>query len=101
LRRAHPALLHGSLMRLDLPPPLIGFERIDAAERLLCVFNPSGRPIRIALAAYREAAVLDEYGDAGPRAGDRTTLPPFGVFFAALDRAAVAAVAGAEVHAAR
>ena len=101
LRQAHPALLHGSLRRLDLSPPLIGFERVDEAERLLCVFNPSGRPIRIALAAYREAAVLDEYGDAGPRAGDRTTLPPFGVFFAALDRAAIASAAGAEANAVR
>ena len=39
LRRAHPALLLGSITMLDTPDPILAFEREAAGERLLCVFN--------------------------------------------------------------
>jgi alpha-glucosidase len=39
LRKGHEALRTGSLRPLDLPRPLLGFERSDGISRLLCVFN--------------------------------------------------------------
>ena len=39
LRRAHPALMLGSITMLDTPDPILAFEREAAGERLLCVFN--------------------------------------------------------------
>jgi len=39
LRRKHPALRHGRLDLLDVPPPLLAFRRRADAECLLCVFN--------------------------------------------------------------
>jgi alpha-glucosidase len=37
LRKRHPALRTGSIRPVDVPPPLLGFERGEG--RLLCVFN--------------------------------------------------------------
>jgi alpha-glucosidase len=96
LRQAHPALRHGSLRRLDLPPPLIAFERCHEGERLLCAFNLSDRPVRVSLAAYPEAVVLGEHGNAGLRVGDTVLLPPYGVLFAELDQAIAASAIEAE-----
>jgi alpha-glucosidase len=39
LRKRHPALRTGSIRPVDVPPPLLGFERGDGEGRLLCVFN--------------------------------------------------------------
>ena len=39
LRKAEPALRLGSLRFLDLPAPLLGFERSDGDDVLTCVFN--------------------------------------------------------------
>ncbi|HYN38059.1 MAG TPA: alpha-glucosidase, partial [Rhodospirillales bacterium] len=38
-RRRHQALIRGSIRFLDVPPPLLAFERAAGTERLLCVFN--------------------------------------------------------------
>lgn len=39
LRRAHAALRLGTLSFLDVPEPLLAFERVAGPERLLCLFH--------------------------------------------------------------
>jgi alpha-glucosidase len=39
LRKAHSALRSGRFRSLKLRPPLLGFERLDAGQRIRCLFN--------------------------------------------------------------
>ena len=41
LRKSHAAMRVGSFISLSLPPPLLGFERVEASERIRCLFNLS------------------------------------------------------------
>jgi alpha-glucosidase len=45
LRRAHGALRCGSLERLDLPAPLLGYDRVLEGERVRVVLNLSAEPV--------------------------------------------------------
>ena len=89
-RKAHPALREGDLRLIDLPAPLIGFERASPGERLLLVFNPSGRAVRLALAEYGALRPLDDHGLPMRIEADVALLPPCGVLAAALEPAAAA-----------
>jgi alpha-glucosidase len=44
LRRSSPALRTGSFQPLDLPAPLLGFDRINGPNRLRCLFNLDSAP---------------------------------------------------------
>ncbi len=44
-RRASPALVAGSLRPLDLPAPLLGFDRAEGMDRVRCLFNLSPDPV--------------------------------------------------------
>jgi alpha-glucosidase len=44
LRQSRPALRWGSAEAVDVPAPLVAFERRNGAERLLCVFNLGEEP---------------------------------------------------------
>lgn len=92
-RRAHPALRYGTLHVVDLPSPLIGFERAAAGERIVAVFNPGERPLRVSLPAYAGARPLDGHGGPGFE-GEDLVLPAYGTFFGVLTEAAVTASAG-------
>jgi alpha-glucosidase len=93
-RKAHPALGAGELRVVAVPAPLIGFERISPAERLLLVFNPSDRAQRFALADLGAILPLEDHGLAMLVDGDVALLGPYGIFVAAVE-AATAAQAGA------
>nr|WP_295373276.1 alpha-amylase family glycosyl hydrolase [uncultured Sphingosinicella sp.] len=43
LRKAHPALRTGTIRPVDVPPPLLAFERAEG--ELLCVFNLGEHPV--------------------------------------------------------
>lgn len=45
IRRASPALVAGDLLPLDLPAPLLGFDRIGGGQRIRCLFNISADPV--------------------------------------------------------
>ena len=64
-RRRHAALRAGTLHFLDLPEPLLAFERRAGGERLLCLFNfgAAAQPVPAELA--RSWRVLERLGDAG------------------------------------
>jgi len=46
LRKAHPALRLGKFVSRKLPPPLLGFERVETGERIRCLFNLGDSPAR-------------------------------------------------------
>ena len=85
-RKAHGAVRCGSLVRLDPPAPLLGFERVDAGERLLFLFNPSERPATLSLRHEGLRRILDEVSTI-TRAGDAIVFPPYGVLVAELEAA--------------
>ena len=51
LRRSSPLLRAGSFRPLDLPPPLLGFERVGEAGVLRCLFNLTDKTQDCALLA--------------------------------------------------
>jgi alpha-glucosidase len=63
-RRAHPALVRGGLVLLDLPEPLVGFFRQDAHERVLCLFNLSPGAVDVPALDIEATATLPPYGTA-------------------------------------
>ena len=80
-RKAHPALVTGSLALLDTTAPIFAIERAEGGERILCVFNLSNAPAQFAAAGDWQP--LDGHGCAAAAFDGRTvSLPPFGVFFA-------------------
>lgn len=46
-RRASPEIVSGDLTPLDLPAPIVGFERQTLERRTLCLFNLSGAPVSL------------------------------------------------------
>ena len=54
----------GGLRVLDLPEPLIGYSRHDAAEDVLCLFNLSGDSVDLPSGLDGAPAMLGPYGTA-------------------------------------
>lgn len=75
-RKAHPALLTGSIRFLDTPEPVLAFVRTREDRTILCAFNLSGNTVAVTL----EGTALPGHGFEG----DAHRLPPYGAFFAAL-----------------
>jgi len=46
LRKAYSAIRSGRFVALDLPAPLMGFERVDGGQRIRCLFNLGHRAKR-------------------------------------------------------
>ncbi|KQT83187.1 alpha-glucosidase [Aurantimonas sp. Leaf443] len=84
LRRAHPALRHGTLRFLDLGPGLLAFEREAESDRVLCVFNLSRAPAEFEAPQSRPLGGAPELG-ASQGAGARLRLDTHGAYFARLD----------------
>jgi alpha-glucosidase len=53
-RKAHPALVDGDIAFLKANEPVLAFRRSTDAESILCVFNLSPEPVRIALTGDAE-----------------------------------------------
>lgn len=67
LRRASPALRHGTLSLLrDLPPGVLGYARAAGAERLLLLANMGSAPARVRLPIPRDPDLV--IGTASPAA---------------------------------
>ncbi|WP_380069518.1 alpha-amylase family glycosyl hydrolase [Dankookia sp. GCM10030260] len=72
LRRAEPALRHGTAAELDLPAPLFGFTREAAGQRVTLVFNLAEAPVALPAGLLAGMAGLSGFDAA---AG---VLPAFG-----------------------
>jgi alpha-glucosidase len=99
-RKAHPALVAGDLILLDVPAPLIGFARACAEERLFLLFNPSAMPVRVSVSRFGALVPVDDLGATALLEGEIAVLPPYGAFVATpreeAPRRAVMARAGVE-----
>ena len=74
-RRATPALRVGELVPLDLPAPLVGFERVCPNTRVRCVFNLSGEAVAVPLPLAEATLALPH----APVPGVPEVLGPWGV----------------------
>ena len=83
-RRHEPALRQGDLQVLELPQPLIGFERIRDHSRVVAIFNLSDEPAVGSLGDYAAVCPLEESGCNARIDGDDVYLPPYGFLFAAV-----------------
>jgi alpha-glucosidase len=83
-RKAHPALVSGSIRMLPAPEPVLAFERRLGEERLLCAFNFSPRPVRMSLKDL-PCAPLAGHGFDAELAGAELALPGHGAFFGTLE----------------
>jgi alpha-glucosidase len=83
LRRAEPALRTGAVRFLDLPSPLLGFDRSEGARRIRCVFNVSSQRVRVGSEWLGGATPLAAEGYS-PGSG---TLESFGFCIASIDAA--------------
>jgi alpha-glucosidase len=82
-RSRQPALCQGDIRFIDLPEPLLGFNRTLDSQSILAVFNLSDRPQTAALPAHWFITPLDDHGlSAGHVSGRTLQLPAHGVFFA-------------------
>jgi alpha-glucosidase len=87
-RREQPALRRGGLRPLDLPAPLVGFERMLGDRRLLAIFNPGEAPARFERTDDAPLRPLAGHGFSADWTADAVLLPPYGVLFAEADAAA-------------
>lgn len=82
-RKGHPALTRGSIRFLDVPAPLLAFERAAGAERLLCAFNlgRAGRHFSVTAKAVPLAAPEA----AGSVADGGFCIPAWGIMLATIE----------------
>ncbi|MCB4820355.1 alpha-amylase family glycosyl hydrolase [Roseicella aerolata] len=73
LRKAEPALRHGTATALDLPAPLFGFVRETAGQRVTLVFNLSDEAVALPPGLLEEMTGLGHFG--APPTG---VLPAYG-----------------------
>ena len=84
-RRVEWALRHGRSRFLDLPEPVLAFQRGEGDGALLCLYNLSPRPVRLTLTG---CGALTGPAQAAERTGDVMALGPNGYAFARPDGAA-------------
>ncbi len=76
-RRAHRALVKGTMDFIDLGPDILAFTRQTGGEALLCVFNLSDTTATVTLPGDLHAAPLTGHGLVGTLAGNALDLPAF------------------------
>ncbi|MEX6507033.1 alpha-glucosidase family protein [Jiella sp. M17.18] len=82
-RRAHPALVAGTIAFLDAGPDVLAFVREGAGERILCAFNLSEAEAALDIGADRPVP-LEGHGFSGQLDGGRVILPAHDGFVAML-----------------
>ena len=79
-RRAHPALIRGSIETLDAPVGVLAFLRDGEGERLYCAFNMTEQPVTVPVPAGFDLTASDAPGiDYQPQQG-ALSLAPFGAY---------------------
>jgi alpha-glucosidase len=83
-RKRQDVMLSGKFREVDTIPQLYAFERFTDQQRLLCVFNLTHTPVRFALDRFPGWGAVEGHGFSATADDSGVTLPPHGVFFAAL-----------------
>jgi alpha-glucosidase len=84
-RKRHRALIDGDIRFLDMPEPVLAFERAGAGKRLLCVFSLGYDPVHVRLSVEGAPTALEGPGLSGEIDGDHVRLPGYGAVFAVLE----------------
>ncbi len=84
LRQANPALRWGDIVFLDVPNPLLAFERTFQEARILCAFNMGSQPAEFAADWLYSAAALNVDGGNATLTAGKLTLAPYGFWLARL-----------------
>ncbi|MDR3494809.1 MAG: alpha-glucosidase family protein [Ancalomicrobiaceae bacterium] len=85
-RKHQTALQKGGMRFLDVPEPLIAFERSHGNESVLVVLNLGAEPASAEIAGLPAATALEGHGFAGARVKDGSlTLPGFGAWFGRME----------------
>ena len=82
LRKARPALRTGTMRFLDAAPGILAFEREQAGDRVLCVFNLSGQPCEWTPPADGTDWTVLEMSGVEAADGLPSVLPPAGGYLA-------------------
>lgn len=77
-RKRHEPLVAGSITLVETAEPLVAFERILGADRLLCVFNLSDQPVSLDRTELAVAQELTGHGFEHPTG----SIAPHGAWFA-------------------
>ncbi len=77
LRRANPALRFGDCRFLDLPEPLLGFDRVADGRRVRCIFNISSTVTTLGDLIFTDGVVSLAKGHQRSKPSQHT-LQPFG-----------------------
>ncbi|WP_435105405.1 alpha-glucosidase family protein [Arhodomonas sp. AD133] len=81
-RRAHPALVDGTIRFHDAPGETLLFERESDDERLLVAFNLAGEPAEIRVPDGLAVTALSGHGFAGEVSDGHVCLPGYQALFA-------------------
>ena len=79
-RKRHRALMTGAIKLLDLPAPLIGFERGEGDDAIVCVFNLSDQDVQLPASLALQMAPLAPHA-IGDEVNGAAVLPRHGVYF--------------------
>jgi len=83
-RRQQPALIRGDIRFLDVPEPMVAFERRSAGQGFLCAFNLGDSPVAARVGGAGAATLTNGLGLDGVLLGDIAHLPGHGALFAEL-----------------
>jgi alpha-glucosidase len=79
-RKAHPALIRGSITTLDAPDGVLAFVREGEGERIYCAFNMSERPVTVDLPRDLEVRPSGAPGIEDEPEQGALSLAPFGAY---------------------
>jgi alpha-glucosidase len=83
-RKAHPALVKGSLELVEAPEGVLAFKRSDSGETLLCVFNMTDQPRDMLIPPGMTPKSVGAPGSVDDPTDGSLSLPVFGAYIGAI-----------------
>lgn len=80
--KKHRVLQKGAMRFIEMPDPIIAFERTLNQERILAVFNLEDKPMKIQPPTYSKVQPLDGHCFQARFDGEKIYLPGYSAFFA-------------------
>ena len=84
-----PALQKGSIRFVDVPEPLLCFDRVSSGQTVRAMFNLGPSPMSLAMADLQAFEALEGHGFGGTHVGSTLQLEGFDAFFGSPQQAAV------------
>lgn len=84
-RKKHEIFQKGTMRFIEMPNPIIAFERTLNRERILAVFNLAGELLKLQLPTDNKVKPLQGHGFQGKLNGKTLYLPGYSAFFGSLE----------------